>query len=263
MTTPSTTESKSPLKFFLLVFALSVPLWLIDALAPLDLLPGFPATTLNVFCPLIAASILVYREDREDKTAGVVELLKRSFDYRRISAKVWYIPTVLLNPGIAVLAYGLMRLWRVPLPAPQFSVLAALTMFLASFIAALGEELGWSGYAADPMLHRRNALQASVLLGFVWAAWHVVPLVQAQRSLAWIAWWFLSTVALRVLIVWLYNNTGKSVFATALFHAISNVSTLLFPEYYDPRVTGLITALAAVIVTVGWGPRTLTRNRNA
>jgi hypothetical protein len=87
-------------------------------------------------------------------------------------------------------------------------------------------------------------------------------LVQAHRSPAWIAWWCLGTVAQRVLIVWLYNNTGKSVFAAALFHAVSNVSTLLFPEYYDPRITGLITAFAVAIVTVVWGPRTLTRNRN-
>jgi membrane protease YdiL (CAAX protease family) len=135
-------------------------------------------------------------------------------------------------------------------------------MFLASFVAALGEELGWSGYAIDPMRDRWSALQASILLGSVWATWHVVPLVQAQRSPAWIAWWYLSTVALRILIVWLYNNMGKSVFTAALFHAISNVSTLLFPEYYDPRITGLITAFAAVIVTVVWGPQALARYRN-
>ena len=126
----STSISKSPLIFFLLVFALSIPLWLMGALTPLELLPGLPVSTLNVFCPLIAASILVYRED---KTTGVTELLKRSFDYRRIRAKVWYVPTVLLMPGIMVLSYGLMRLVRLPLPAPQFPVLAALTMFLASF----------------------------------------------------------------------------------------------------------------------------------
>ena len=256
----STSISKSPLIFFLLVFAISIPLWLIGAVTPQQLLPGLPVSSLNVFCPLIAASILVYRED---KASGVTKLLRRSFDYRRTQAKVWCVPTVLLNPGIAVLAYGLMRLVRLPLPAPQFPGVAALVMFLASFIAALGEELGWSGYAIDTMQDRRKALQASILLGLVWATWHIVPLVQAQRSPAWIAWWCLSTVAQRVLIVWLYNNTGKSVFAAALFHAISNVSTLLFPEYYDPRITGLITAFAAVIVTVVWGPRTLARYRNA
>jgi membrane protease YdiL (CAAX protease family) len=262
MTTPFITERRSPLKFFLLVFALSIPLWLIGAVTPLQLLPGLPVSSLMAFCPLIAASILVYRED---KTTGVTELLKRSFDYRRIRAKVWYVPIVLLMPGITILAYGLMRLVRLPLSAPVFPGLAALVMFLAFFIAALGEEVGWSGYVIDPMQDRWNALQASVLLGLVWATWHIVPLVQAQRSPAWLAWWCLFTVALRVLIVWLYNNTGKSVFAAALHHAIANVSWQLFPNYgshWDPRITGLITVLAAVIVTVVWGPRTLARNRN-
>lgn len=263
MTPPFITERRSPLKFFLLVFALSIPLWLIGAVTPLQLLPGLPVSSLMAFCPLIVALILVYRADR---TTGVTELLKRSFDYRRIRTKVWYVPTVLLMPGIAILAYGLMRLVRLPLPAPQFSGLAALVMFLAFFIAASGEEVGWSGYVIDLMQDRWNALQASILLGLVWATWHIVPLAQADRSPTWIAWQCLTLVASRVLLVWLYNNTGKSVFAAALCHAMVNVSWQLFPNqgsHYDPRITGLITALAAVIVTVVWGPRTLARYRNA
>ena len=213
-------------------------------------------------CPVTAALIFVYREN---KTPGVTQLLRRSFDYKRIKAKLWYAPIVLLKPGVMVLSFGLMRLMGVPLPTPQFTVLAVLAMFLAFFIAALGEELGWSGYVIDPMQDRWGALQAGVLLGLVWAAWHIVPLVQAHRSPAWIAWWCLSTVATRVLMVWLYDNTGKSVFATALFHTMSNLSWQLFPihgSYYDPRVTGLIEAFAAAIVTVVWGPRTLTRYRD-
>ena len=99
MMPPFITERRSPLKFILLVFVLSIPLWLTGALTPLQLLPGLPVSSLNVFCPLIAASILVYRED---KTTGVTELLKRSFDYKRIKAKIWYIPTILLMPGIMV-----------------------------------------------------------------------------------------------------------------------------------------------------------------
>jgi len=84
MKTPFITERRSPLKFFLLVFTLSIPLWLIGAVTRLQLLPGLRVSSLMAFCPLIAASILVYREG---KTAGVTELFKRSFDYRRIRAK--------------------------------------------------------------------------------------------------------------------------------------------------------------------------------
>jgi hypothetical protein len=82
----------------------------------------------------------------------------------------------------------------------------------------------------------------------------------------WIAWRCLFIVASRVLRVWIYNNTGKSVFAAILHHAISNLSSLMFPNYgshYDPRVTGLVMTFAAAVVTVVWGPRTLARYRNA
>jgi CAAX protease family protein len=256
-------RSRSPLTSFVLVFALSVPFWVTGAVTRRQLFPGLPVSSLMAFCPLMAALILVYREN---KTAGVTELLTRAFDYKRISAKVWYAPIVLLMPGVMVLSYGLMRMMGLPLPTLQFPVLAAPVMFLAFFITALGEELGWSGYIIDPMQERWNALQASLLLGLVWATWHIVPLVQAHRSPVWIAWWCLSTVAQRVLIVWLYNNTGKSVFAAILFHDISNVSWQLFPNYgshYDPRITGPIIACAAAIVTVVWGPRTLARYRTA
>jgi hypothetical protein len=138
-------------------------------------------------------------------------------------------------------------------------------MSLALFIAALGEELGWSGYVIDPMQDRWGALSAGILLGMLWAIWHIVPLVQVHRSSGWIAWWCLGTVAARVLIVWLFNNTGRSVFAAAVFHAMMNVSWQLFPihgSYFDVRINGWIMALAAGVVAVVWGSRTLARSKN-
>lgn len=260
----STTFSRSPLHFFLLVFTLCVPFWWIGAMTELQLLPGLPVSSLAAFCPLLAALILSYRAE---KAAGMVELLKRSFDYKRIRAKVWYAPILLLAPGVHLLSYALMRRMGWPLPVPQFPVLAAVAvMFLAFLAAALGEELGWSGYAIDPLQARWNALGAAILLGLVWALVHIVPLVQAHRSLSWISWWALGTVAFRVVLVWLYNNTGKSVFATAVCHAMWNLSWQLFPNsgsHWDPRITGLIITAAAVIVTVLWGPRTLARYGSA
>lgn len=256
-------RSRSPLKFFLLVFALSLPFGLAGALTTFQLLPGVPVSALMFFCPVTAAVIFVYREN---KMAGVSELLKRSFDYKRIKASIWYAPVILLMPAVAVLSYGVARLMGVPVPIPQFPLIRTLAMSLSLFFPALGEELGWSGYVIDSMQYRWGALTASILLGLVWAFWHIVPLLQAGRSPVWIAWWCLYTVAARVLIVWLYNNTGKSVFAAAVFHTMMNLAWQLFPiktSYWEPRVTGLIMALAAAIVTVIWGPRTLARYRNA
>jgi len=150
-----------------------------------------------------------------------------------------------------------------PPPAPQFSAVAApaaLLMFIAFFIGALGEELGWSGYILDALQERWNALQASVILGLVGIVWHLVPLLLIHRSPTWIAWWCLYAVAARILTVWLYNNTGKSVFAAALFHATLNLSFMLFPvdgSHFDMRLGGLVMAFTAALVTMVWGPITL------
>jgi membrane protease YdiL (CAAX protease family) len=244
-----------------LTFALSIPFWIAGALTNIQLLPEIPISAFGIICPVGAAAILVYRENGR---AGVKGLLKRPFDFKRVRAKLWYVPTILLMPGIMVLSYVAMRRMGVALPAPQFSFATTLMLLVVCFIAAIAEELGWSGYAIDPLQDRFGALRGALLLGVVWVVWHVIPLLSVQRSLAWIAWWSLGTVALRVIIVWLYNNTGRSVFAAGIFHAMINVTWQLFPvngSYYDPRVTGLITAAVAVVVVIVWGPRTLVRAR--
>lgn len=115
------------------------------------------------------------------------------------------------------------------------------------------------------MQDRWNALQTGILLGLVSVLWHIVPLLVLHRSPSWIGWWCRYAVAARILIVWLYNNTGKSVFAVALFHATLNLSWMLFPIYgshFDMRLGGLGMIFTAAIVTVVWGPRTLARYQN-
>ncbi len=252
--------NRSLLTFFLLVLVLSIPFWLIGAVTDLQLMPGLSVSALMAFCPALAAAVLVYRVNGR---AGVLGLLRRSFDFKRIRAKRWFIPILLVMPGVSVAVYVLMRWMDMPLPAPQFSVPAALLMLVAFFVGALGEELGWSGYAIEPLQARWSALMASLALGAVGALWHLVPLLLVHRSPTWIAWWCVYDFASRVLVVWLYNNTGKSVFAVALFHATLNLSYTLFPvhgSYFDMRLGGLVMAIAAAVVTVVWGPATLARH---
>ena len=251
---------RSPLKFFLLVFTLSIPFWLAFGLSDLQLMPGLSVGVLMAFCPMAAALLLVHREGRG---AGVTELLKRSFDFQRIRAKRWYIPILLLMAGVNVAVYGWMRWMNLPLPAPQIALPAAALMLVAFFVGALGEELGWSGYVTEPLQQRWSALQTGLLLGFVSILWHLGPLLLMHRSPGWIGWWCLYAVAARVLIVWLYNNTGKSVFAAALFHATLNLSFMLFPvygSYFDMRLGGVAMAITAAVVTWVWGPATLVRH---
>lgn len=249
----NTTKRSIP-HFFLLVFALIVPFWAAGALTGGMLLPGLPLAALAAFCPAVAALLLVYRSEGG---TGVRALLKRAFDFRRIERKAWYVPILLIMPGVMTLSFLLLRLIGVPVPAPHFSLLTVLGLCAFFFIGALGEELGWSGYVIDPMQERWGALNAALLLGAVQVLFHSVPLLQAGRSAEWIAWWSLYSMAGRVIVVWIYNNTGRSVFGVTLYHMLVNVTWQLFPvegSYFDPQVTGSILGLLAVVIVLVWGP---------
>ena len=108
-------SKRSPLKFFILVYALSIPLWAINVIFQIKLpVDNLPMTDiLATFFPMAAASILVYREE---ELLGVKNLLKKAFDYKRITKKVWYVPIILLIPFIYVLTYVIMHLVGLPVP---------------------------------------------------------------------------------------------------------------------------------------------------
>ena len=169
------------MKFFGLVFALSAPFWLIGAATDRQLMPGLSVSALMAFSPMAAALMLVHRERG---IAGVKQLLRRSFDFRRIKALVWLLPMMLLMPGLSFAVYGLMRWTDMPVPVTQLAFGSSLLMLLAFFIGALGEELGWSGYILDNLQERWNALQASLILGVVGIAWHLLVVVVLGAEVA-------------------------------------------------------------------------------
>ncbi|MEG4171976.1 MULTISPECIES: type II CAAX endopeptidase family protein [unclassified Microcoleus] len=262
----TTSSNKSPLKFFLLVFALAIPLWVIGTVVKVKGLPlDVPVTDfIGAFIPLIAACILVYKEEGH---GGVKKLLKRIFDFSKIRQKIWYLPLIFLMPIIYLLIYGVMHLFRLPLPiGVEIPFLKNVVMSVAFFLLATGEEVGWSGYAVDALQERWSALTTAIIVGLVWAILHYPSMIQQGRDLRWVVWGTLGTVCLRILIVWLYNNTGKSVSACILFHSMANIGRILFPKdqnynpLFDyPDVHYSIIAIAAVIVIFLWGSKTLAR----
>jgi len=252
--------NKPPFNFFLLVFALSIPFWILGALAPdtTKILPiKLPISALMTFCPLIAAVILVYKKQKKQ---SVKQLLKLSIDFKKIKNKKWYIPVVLLMPLTALLSYWYMKMTGGISPEPQISPLSVAIFFVVYFIGAIGEEVGWSGYVIDPLQNQYGAFNASIITGIVWAVWHIIPFHQAHQTTGWIVWQCIGTVFLRVIMVWLFNNTGKSVFAMILFHTMINISPYLIPNYgshYDPFIFAVLLIITTIAVTWLWGPKTL------
>jgi len=263
-----TSTRNSPTTFFVLVFVLTIPFWGLSTIVQAEGLPdNLPITDVGAtFVPLIAASILIYREE---KFEGVKRLLARTFDYKRIKQKLWYIPVIFLMPFLDILTYGLMRLTGLPVPTTWDIPVATPLIFLAFFFAAAGEELGYMGYAIDPMQERWGALKACLIMGSLHAIWHYPSMIELGQTLPLMAWGTLFTVGVRILIVWLYNNTERSVFVAILFHAIGNTARSIFPggrsafELGDAAIGYSMVAIAAVIVTFVWGSKTLSQYRFA
>ena len=175
-------SKESPWIFFALVFALSLPLWIIGAVTGLLLPLGLPIGALMAFNPLIAAAVLVYQ--RDGKT-GVLALLRQAVDPSHITT-IWLAIAVFLMPIVMVLAYGFQRISGAVIPWPDFSVTSTVLMIAVFFVAAIGEEAGWQGYAARSLQKKQSALVASLILGLVWAIFHIVPFLQMGRTPSWI-----------------------------------------------------------------------------
>lgn len=213
MSIKSQIESKKPsaLKFFLLVYALSAPFWLIEIFIDIKGLPlQIPITDIfAAFTPLFAACILTYREWGKD---AVRKLLFRIFDFKIIKNKNWYWATIGVPLLIFVFIYFSFIILKIYIPKSwQPPILSIPFLFIFFFLGAIGEEVGYMGYVVDPLLKKWNAFSVSMIIGLPWAIWHYPSIIQQGHNFIWILWGTLGTVAMRVLIVWIYNNTNKSL----------------------------------------------------
>jgi membrane protease YdiL (CAAX protease family) len=153
-----------------------------------------------------------------------------------------------------------------PIPAGLVPVVALPAVFAFFFILAAGEEVGWMGYAFGRMEARGSALRASLVLGLIWAIWHVPFFVFMMPDRVVLFSQLVTLVGTRVLAAWIFNNTGKSVFAVILFHAADNAALVTLPELqavspWAAAVHSGFVLVAAVLVTWLWGSETLARFR--
>jgi hypothetical protein len=255
--------------FVVLELMLSIPFWGIGALATMGVIPDQVMLRASwSLTPMIAASILVYRAAGRP---GLRALFARVLDASRIRSRTWYMAVFGLGPVIVLTQYALAVVSGSQVPAPQLTFLV-LASYAGFFLLTPAEELGWTAYVLDTAQERWSALAAGLFTGAVWAAAHAPVWLLAGQSLEWCAWQMLYVVGLRLLMTWVYNNTGRSVFAMDLLHPGFFVwwylwpvdgTGLSVPSFYDPRSLAVTAAILVLVVTYGWGARTLARNRFA
>ena len=99
-----------------------------------------------------------------------------------------------------------------------------------------GEEIGWRGYALPRLAARVGLPRASLLLGVIWALWHLPQFYIAgadsyhQSFVVWSA----QVIAMSAAFAWLYTRTGGSLLLVMLLHAAINNSKDIVPAGIAP-----------------------------
>jgi hypothetical protein len=127
----------------------------------------------------------------------------------------------------------------------------------------LGDEYGWRGYLL-PRLLPLGEIKATLIVGLIWAFWHVpillIGLNYPEQSLIRVLPVFGITVLLMAFpFTWLYVDSRASVITVAVMHSLLNATrdTFTSPRYVggNPLIVsagGLIAAaILFVVVLVG------------
>ncbi len=242
------------LKFFSLTYAATWICWVASlaishrtATAPpaLALLAG-GVFLLGTFAPALVALALT---ERAEGRAATLALLGQVFRWR-VGAR-WYLfaagyigavkLTVALGIRIATGAWP--RFGQQP-----WYLMAVATLFSTAVQA--GEEIGWRGYALPRLSERFGLASASVILGILWASWHLPLFFVPESDLLGQSFplYLIQVTALSVAMAWLYWRTQGSLLLVMLLHAAINNTKDIVPSA-SPGATNSLTLNASL---VGW-----------
>ena len=226
----------------------------------------FPFVLLALFAGPSVAGIaltgLVYGR------AGFRNLLTRMTRWR-VGAR-WYAVALLTAPLLVtatLLAFSLSSPALLPriLTSDEKAALLLFGVGWGLVGGGLLEELGWTGFAVPTLLRQRHGvLGTGLIVGLLWGAWHFLVAFWGSSTssgalslaifLPAIIFYVGSLPAYRVLMVWVYEGTGESMFVAMLMHAVFSASMLILQPLGIALVPGLIWNLmlaAALWVVIG------------
>lgn len=245
--------------FFVLSLGLSWGWWLIIYWLPESSLT-MASITPGAFGPIIAAALITRASG-----GNLRRWARQLIDWRVRPA--WYLGVVILpatlvlvgKGGSLFLAGAPIQIAPISERIPQYVPL----LLLAMLIGGGQEEPGWRGFALPRLQLKYNASVASLLIGGVWAIWHLplflvgVPLNASGNFLL----YSVMVIGFSFLLAWWYNSTGGSVLLAMALHGSLNAANLFIPasstvleQYPLVRDAGFVVAVwATVALVVLWG----------
>ncbi len=215
---------------------------------------AFPVRLIGVFAPALVALALIARAEG---SAGVARLLNRIVVWPE--AARWYAFALGFMIAIKLTAAVLHRVMTGAWPTfGNDALVLMLAVTIVSTPVQAGEEIGWRGYALPRLAARFGLAPASIVLGVIWAVWHlpffVMPGGDTYRQS--FPAYLTSVTALSVALSFLYWRTNGSLLMTMLMHAAINNTKDIVPSQSAGGMTpftltaSLMTWLTAAILWI-------------
>jgi CAAX protease family protein len=192
---------------------------------------GWPTHFPSLLGPLLAAFIVTAWWGG---AGGMRDLIARMARWR-IGWRWWL---AVLSPLLCLFAVlAVMAAAGMTLPGrSDFAVFSGLPAGLGllgvwaavAIVNGFGEETGWRGYALPQLQRRFGPVTASLILSVAWAGWHIPQFFFLQSyenfRAPMIPVFVIGLAAGSVVLTWLYNRTGGSILAVALWHGLYNLT---------------------------------------
>ncbi|MFC7135387.1 MULTISPECIES: CPBP family intramembrane glutamic endopeptidase [Salinibaculum] len=242
--------------FFLLAYGFSWVGWLPGILGAAE-----PIRTLSYvaggFGPAVAGAVVTWL-DGSSLRAWAGQIVRW-----RVAPR-WYLAALFLPVLVVVLASAGMLLFGMgvdPSVLAGRASLVAVSFVTVALIGGGNEEPGWRGFALPRLQEQYAPVSATLILGVVWAFWHLPQLAADPNAVYSFAWLVeeLPGLVLRVvnivgfafLLTWIYNGTESVLLAIVLHAGINTANSTLVPIPID-AITGesFLTVLVAVDIGV-------------
>lgn len=186
----------------------------------------FPSEPVGLFMligggsPTIAAVIVMYLQFGGEGPKVLFLSFKRKF------SPVWIAIALVLVFLMFYPAILIMNLVTTSDAFPIIDIVMFALYLVQMIIMNVWEEIGWRGYAQSVLQGKYNALVSSILVGFIWAAWHIPHFLVYESHMLQIYGSFPlfigHTIVVSIIYAWLYNSANGNLFVVTLYHAASN-----------------------------------------
>lgn len=263
-------DRKALIVFYAVTFALSLVFDVLYIVTKSDLF-----VALLMWIPAVVGIVCGIKFYGKEKNLGLKRKIKPLFIILGVSIPVIYlVPSYLIawkilgdpTSGLDALAKNITGVDGIN--GTAFALIAFIPFVIISAMTAMGEELGWRGFAYPVLERELGPVKAVLINGLLWALWHF-PLIifgsyQSSVNMAYgLISFAICIIAMTTICCWTRSVSG-SVIPAVLLHAAHNavdqsylqaLSTNSKVPYYAGEqgfITILIITITAIITIIAW-----------